>query len=211
MVKAVLEREFSVTEEIPMETKGAETRAKGRSGRFAAFVILAVALAGAAIGGIATKAFAQGDFGWGGPPFMRHGGMMGGGMMQGGPMDPAEMARHIERRVKHFCVDIDCTPDQQGKLIDIAQNLAKDVGPVRQEMRRTREQVMDLLAAPTIDRNALEQVRAQRVQRIDEISKRVTQALADAAEVLTPEQRTEAVKRFEQMRERRGRWFHQRG
>jgi Spy/CpxP family protein refolding chaperone len=40
-----------------------------------------------------------------------------------------------------------------------------------------------------IDRAALEQLRAQQMQRMDFISKRILAAVEDAADVLTPEQR----------------------
>ncbi len=43
--------------------------------------------------------------------------------------------------------------------------------------------------APSIDRVALEALRAEQMQRADAMSKRVLAAVADAAEVLTPAQR----------------------
>jgi Spy/CpxP family protein refolding chaperone len=55
---------------------------------------------------------------------------------------------------------------------------------------------MALLAAPTIDRAALEQARVARMQVEDARSRRIVQAMADAAEVLTPEQRTKVAERF---------------
>jgi Spy/CpxP family protein refolding chaperone len=57
------------------------------------------------------------------------------------------------------------------------------------------------LAGDTVDRQALEAIRAQAIQRADERSKEIVQAVADAAEVLTPAQRQKlaelAAKRFE--------------
>jgi Spy/CpxP family protein refolding chaperone len=66
---------------------------------------------------------------------------------------------------------------------------------------------MQLLSQPQIDRGALEALRAKQSRAMDEISRRLTQSLADAAEVLTPEQRGKLAERMER---RRGRW-HGRG
>ena len=60
---------------------------------------------------------------------------------------------------------------------------------------------MDLLKAPTIDRAAIEGLRSQQMAVADAISKRVSTAFADTAEVLTPEQR---VKLAERMQSHRG-------
>jgi Spy/CpxP family protein refolding chaperone len=45
------------------------------------------------------------------------------------------------------------------------------------------------LTAPTIDRTAIERLRAEQIALADTASKRIAQALADATEVLNPEQR----------------------
>ena len=59
---------------------------------------------------------------------------------------------------------------------------------------------MDALEQPTIDRAALEQIRATELQRAETASSRVVQAIADAAEVLTPEQRIELIRLAAQFR-----------
>lgn len=147
----------------------------------------AVAIAAAATGAVATKAVSQG-FGHGG--FMRHGGFMGG------PFDPARAEERAERMVKHLAVEVDASKEQQDKLTVIAKALAKEVGPLREKMQTARQQGRELLTAPTIDKSAIEKLRADQLANADAISKRVTQALGEAAEVLTADQRKKLSDRF---------------
>ena len=53
------------------------------------------------------------------------------------------------------------------------------------------------MSAPVIDRAALEQIRASQLQLAEQLSLRITQALADTAEVLTPEQRAALAERIQ--------------
>ena len=75
--------------------------------------------------------------------------------------------------------------------------------PIMQGFRDTRGQLAELLSAPTIDKDAVEKLRAERVAAVDEASRKLTDALVNAAETLTPEQR---AKLAERMKERHGRW-----
>jgi Spy/CpxP family protein refolding chaperone len=151
------------------------------------------ALIGGLATGIGAKAWAQGGPG---PGYGPH----GRGAM-GGPLDPAKMSQHIERRVKHFAVEIDATPEQTAKLVAIAKSAAQEVQPLRQKMQEARKRGMELLSAPTVDRAALERLRSEQIQAADAASKRLSQALADAADVLTPEQRKKAA---EHLQKRKG-------
>ena len=56
-------------------------------------------------------------------------------------------------------------------------------------MESARQRGRTLLTQPSIDRGAIEALRAEQLALADAASKRLAQALADAAEVLTPEQR----------------------
>lgn len=118
-----------------------------------------------------------------------------------GPIDPAQMDERIERFIKHLSVEVDATPEQQQKLEVIAKGAARDLAPLRSEAREMRRKALELFTAPNVDRAAVEQLRAARMQQADAASRRITQALADAAEVLTPEQRKKAA-------ERAARWRH---
>ena len=62
--------------------------------------------------------------------------------------------------------------------------------------------MLDLLRAPTIDRSAVEKLRADHMANLDGKSKKVVGALVDAMDLLTPEQRGKLADRVEAMAER---------
>ena len=140
------------------------------------------ALAGAALAGLGAKAYAQG--GWRG----------------GEPLSEA----HLDRMLKHLYVEIDATDDQKQRLAPIVKDAAKDLVPLREKMRATRTQAVELLTQDRIDPAAIESLRAEKMRLADEASRRLTRALSDAAEVLTPEQRKTLAQRFERHRRRWG-------
>ena len=67
-----------------------------------------------------------------------------------------------------------------------------------------RTKAVELLSAATIDRAAMEQVRAAELKLAETASRRITQAMADAAETLQPAQRAKLAEKMKQRMERRG-------
>jgi protein CpxP len=94
-----------------------------------------------------------------------------------------------DRMIRHLAVEIDATAEQQDKLRAVVRGAVKDLLPVREKLLAARATARDLLTQQTIDRAAIEKLRADQIAVHDATSKRVIQAVADAAEVLTPEQR----------------------
>jgi protein CpxP len=121
-----------------------------------------------------------------------------------GPIDPARLEEVITRALKHFYVEIDATEAQKQKLDPIVRQAARDLLPLRETFHGGRQRAIDLLAAAAVDRNALEGLRSEQLQAAEAASRRLTQAIADVAEVLTPEQRQKLA---EHVRQRRG-WHH---
>jgi protein CpxP len=118
---------------------------------------------------------------------------MGGWHHGWGQMSPEEMADRIEHGVKYMLSDIDATPEQKAKVTAIFQAAAKDVHGMHDQHLAVHTQIHEILTAPTIDRTRLDAVRADQLRLADEASKRIVTAIADAAEVLTPEQRTKLI------------------
>jgi len=155
--------------------------------------LVAVALVAAFAGAATTSAVGHGP-GWGrwhGPGFMR------------GPMNPAQIEERLDRGIRHAAIELDATPEQQEKLRTIAKAAVKDMLPMHEKAHAARERAGSLLTQPKVDRAAVEAFRVEQMALAEAASKRFAQALADAAEVLTLEQR-QKVHEFLQWR--RGHW-----
>lgn len=110
-------------------------------------------------------------------------------------MDPEEASRRIDKMVEWVLSDVNATADQKSRVAAIAKAALKDLQPLREQHRAARRQAVTLLSQRSIDRGALEQLRVQEMASAEAASKRVVQALADSAEVLTPEQRGQLAER----------------
>ena len=102
-------------------------------------------------------------------------------------MDPAAMDAHIDKMVDQFAAD--ASPDQKARVAAIAKAAMADLRPAHAQFGQAHARAHELLMAPVIDRGALEQLRAEQMQRMDFASRRILTAVEDAADVLTPEQR----------------------
>jgi len=120
----------------------------------------------------------------------RGGGRFGGGQF----LTPGR----IERMVNRVLWVVDGSSDQKQKIGAILRTAADDLYPLREKHMEGRRQIREVLAAPTIDRARLEALRVEQMQIADTASKRITAAIADAGDVLTPAQRAELGKRFDQ-------------
>jgi periplasmic protein CpxP/Spy len=120
-----------------------------------------------------------------------------------GPMSPEEMARRIDKGVDRILSTVDASAEQKQKVASIAKQALSELRPMREQHRAARKQAIDLLSAPVIDRAALEKVRSDELQLGDNASKRLTTAMADIADVLTPDQRAKLRQRFERRMGRR--------
>ncbi|HLK83603.1 MAG TPA: Spy/CpxP family protein refolding chaperone [Xanthobacteraceae bacterium] len=189
----------------PSPEIGATTRHAGafrRNGSYIAAAIAGVALiaafAGSSVGqGLGhrilanvpgmTASAAPFEDGFGpsfGPPFAT--------TWQSGLFDGAIEAfveAHADRLIRHLSIEIDATAEQQDKLRAIVRDAVKDLLPMREKIQTARATARELLTQQTIDRAAIEKFRAEQIATHDAASKRLVQAVGDAAEVLTPEQR----------------------
>lgn len=170
---------------------GAAAAAPQRPSRWRRFTLAGVALtAVAAAASIVTwqgRAEAQG-----------FGAMTGPGGWRSN--DPATLSRKIDAMVAWALSDIDATPDQRARVATIFKGAANDLLPLRQAHQSARRDSLQLLAAPTVDRARLEALRVQQMQLGDTVTRRMLQAMLDAADVLNPEQRAKLVAQWSERR-----------
>ena len=121
-------------------------------------------------------------------------------------MSDEEIEKRINRAVRHLAIEIDATDEQTAKITALATAFATDLKPLQGDFRDAGEEMHKLLTAPTIDRAALEKVRAERLAEADRVSKELVNALADVAEVLTPKQREIVNERLDQFKSMRRHW-----
>src|ERR1043165_1401020 len=187
---------MSTTEPFPPSPAPVQPAPKPR--RLRRFVFAsALLLTGGVIGAVVAGPV-RGQ-GWYGPP-MHHGWssprheMGGGRMFFPGP---------IERGVERLGWATDASTEQKAKINAIAQKAADDIFALRAKHLEARKQVVEPLAAPTVDRARLEALRADQMKLAETATKRVTDAAADIADVLTPAQRADLGQRVERWQ----RWF----
>jgi protein CpxP len=96
----------------------------------------------------------------------------------------------IQGFVQRALDSVGATSAQEAKVHDIIAAKFTEVAPNPEEHEAMRKQALELLAAPTIDRAAVEKLRADVVAKFDAKSKAVVGGLLDIADQLTPAQRT---------------------
>lgn len=147
--------------------------------------IAAGAAAGLLVGGASVWAVGRDE----GSAFFGHRHFLHRG--HSGPIDPAQARERVETGVRWVLRYVDATPEQQQKVQAIAGDCVEDLLPLRERHRANKGAMHTALAGATVDRQALEQARRAELKLAEEFSSRLAAAVADAAEVLTPEQRAE--------------------
>ncbi len=130
-----------------------------------------------------------------------HGPMHPGGGPGGHDCGPGKMMHGREMMFKQLGL----TEQQRAQMREQRKASWEKMAPLRQQMRELMQQRMKLLAAPTIDRDALEALRGKQMALADQMSRLRTEAQVDMAQILTPEQRAKA---YAMMERRMQRWQH---
>jgi len=112
-------------------------------------------------------------------------------------MNPEAAKDHLQVAAKWALRDVDASEEQQQKVTAIADGAVDDLMRLRDQHAANREALHAQLGGAAVDRAALEEIRKSEMALADEASKRFVRAVADAAEVLTPEQRQALMQRFD--------------
>ena len=109
--------------------------------------------------------------------------------MHAGMGDHARMHEMMAAHLDKMLSGVDATPEQKSKIHAILGQAMASMGGAHERMHARMTELHAILTAPTIDRGALERLRATTMADLDAHSRTLVAAMADAAEVLRPEQR----------------------
>ena len=118
----------------------------------------------------------------------------------GQAVDPAKFQQRIEKSVDKALGSTDATTDQKKKVTEILQAAFKDMKGFHGQRVENRKAMEAAMQAPTIDAAKIEQIRAEQMKIADASSKRFTQALVDAGNVLNASQRQAFFKTWNERR-----------
>ena len=106
-----------------------------------------------------------------------------------GPRDPGKAGERAALATDWILRGIDASEQQRQQVQAIVQAAVKDLWPLRDQHRRNLGALREALVQPTVDRGTLEEIRLAELGLAEAASSRLVEAIAEAAEVLTPEQR----------------------
>ena len=97
------------------------------------------------------------------------------------------------RRLERLLDKVNATAGQRGQIQAIWDGLRPQLRSLHQQHQAVHQQIAAALAAPTINPAAVEQLRTQAMGIANQLSSTFTQGLVQTAQVLTPDQRTQAA------------------
>jgi protein CpxP len=112
-------------------------------------------------------------------------------------LDPERIAARVDHRVERVLSRVDATQEQRGKVSGITKAAIADLSALGVAPWEVRGKFVELLRADTIDPAAFEALRAEQISKADAASKRIVQAVTEAASVLTPDQRRELTEHWQ--------------
>ena len=117
-----------------------------------------------------------------------------------GPMAGRGTEDHLEH-MQAMLTKIGASETQKTQIEGLLKPAFEEMKAAHEAHSAAFEQFHDAITAPSIDRAQIESLRAGQLKSLDEASKRMVIAITDAAEVLSPEQRSALA---EQIRKHHG-------
>ncbi len=110
-----------------------------------------------------------------------------------GPMDPAAVKVRAQAVTDWILTEVDASASQREQTRNVIAELTDALTALVEQHRRHRDQLLDELVRPELDRTVLEQLRVAELALADTASQRLLESVTQIAEVLTPEQRRELL------------------
>jgi len=161
--------------------------ARGKKRRFLAGLVTGGLIGGLLAGAASAWSHADGPGGW-------H------GRCRGHSMDPAAQRDRLDFAADWLLKRVNANDAQREQIKAVLAHALQDLAPLRDQHRQHRDAFAAALVQPSVDRAKLDELRRAELQLADQASDRIVTALADIADVLTPEQRGELVKLAQQFR-----------
>jgi Spy/CpxP family protein refolding chaperone len=111
------------------------------------------------------------------------------GGMHHGPMHEHSMQMHLDH-LDAMLAKIGASDAQKTQVEGILKGAFAELESTQRSHHEAFGKAHELLLAPSVDRSRMEALRAEQIRSFDEASKRMLTAFEDAAEVLSPEQRS---------------------
>jgi protein CpxP len=143
-------------------------------------LVLALGLCALTAGAVWAGHKAMSSTGWHGPMAWshRHAGIM---------------HDFIEFKIDRALRKVGASETQRGQVEAILERTFAELRPKQSARRVFHDRIASVITADRIDRDALEALRVEHLEHADEVSRRLVDAIADIAEILTPEQRRALV------------------
>ncbi len=117
--------------------------------------------------------------------------------MMGWGFDPARAAARIDYGTDIILGRVGANDEQKRKIADLIKANLKEIPALREQHQAARARVLELLKAEKFDKAELEKLRAQQIATAEQISKRLTQSVGEASDILSPKQRQELISLWE--------------
>jgi len=111
---------------------------------------------------------------------------------------PGPRLAFVQHAVALLLDSVGATTAQESKAHDIIAADFADLAPEPKAREALRKQALDLLGAPSVDRAAIEKLRAEVVASFDAKSKKIVGSVLDIADELTPAQRAALAARIDE-------------
>ncbi len=114
----------------------------------------------------------------------------------GGAATPEEFRARFDKVTERALRKVDATEEQKAKIRPIADDLANALYGFREEHRAIRARFVKAFEADKVDPAEIAKIREDALALADRASKKVTESMVKASEVLSPEQRRKLAERW---------------